>query len=892
MSARWVLGLFCAVTLAPAEPAAEQLEFFEKRVRPVLVKNCYACHSKALAQPMGGLRVDSSDGMARVLAPGQPEASTLYKVLTYQYAVKMPPSGKLPPDQVADIAAWIRMGAPYPRAQAAGSNKHWAFQPVSSPQPPAVKNRGWVQTPVDAFLLQKLEEAGLRPAAPADKRILIRRATFDLTGLPPSPEDVRAFLDDTSPDAFAKVVDRLLASPHYGERWARHWLDLVRYAETNGHEYDNDKLAPWRYRDYVIRAFNLDLPYDQFVREHIAGDLMPSPRLTSDGAYEESPIGTTAFWFGEVLNSATDSVKSRADDVDNQIDVIGKTFQGLTVACARCHDHKFDPIPTADYYALAGVFHSTGMRERVIDSAAQSQFLRSLSEKLRALPPAAARPTPPAVSYRPEDKVFARFNGRDFDTWTPSGIAFGEGPRNGAADSLAAGSEKFVGTLTSPRIRTGKELFLHVRLGGTKGEAQLRENAPIRFTSVCDGYKGQHLFPKGDAAAEWQTLRLTFERERDCYYEIVDHSREGSIFVEEIAFSHLKDPPPTAVLGAPGTTPSESAERLALESKIPESAFATVASDFEPHDVKLHVRGSHLNLGETVPRRFLQVVAGEKQRPIQKGSGRLQIAEWIASRSNPLTARVMVNRIWRHHFGYGLVRTADNFGATGDRPSHPELLDYLATQFVEGGWSVKKMHRLILLSGAYRMSSRPEPAAQAKDPANRLLHHMPVRRLEGEAIRDAMLAVSGSLRRELFGPSVPPHISSYQDGRGKPKSGPLDGNGRRSIYIQVRRNFLTPLLVAFDYPPPISTIGARGSSTVPSQALLMMNNELVADQAAKWAARAEANPDPVAFLYETAFARPPSAPERTEIEAFVKQGQSLTDVAHVLFNSPEFIYIP
>jgi hypothetical protein len=295
--------------------------------------------------------------------------------------LKMPPSGKLSGAQIEDLTAWVKMGAPDPRIAPAAAppvaakrydftegRKFWAFQPVKKPALPSVKNQSWVQSPIDAFLLSKLEENGLAPAVPADKRVLLRRVTFDLTGLPPTPAEINAFLKDTSLKAFEKVVDRLLASPHYGERWARHWLDLVRYAETNGHEYDNDKLAPWRYRDYVIRAFNEDVPYDQFVREHIAGDQLASKRLRKDGGAWESPLGTTQFWFNEVLNSATDSEKSRADDVDNQIDVAGKTFLGLTVACARCHDHKFDPIPTADYYALAGVFRSTDLREAVLDS--------------------------------------------------------------------------------------------------------------------------------------------------------------------------------------------------------------------------------------------------------------------------------------------------------------------------------------------------------------------------------------------------------------------------------------------------------------------------------------------------------------------------------------------
>src|SRR5882724_26157 len=369
-----VLAFIAQAVLSAGSPSSEQIEFFEKRVRPVLAEQCFACPGRASASPMGGLRLDTREMLLRggkrgpAILPGDPDQSLLLKAISYRHELKMPPAGKLPEQQIADLAAWIKMGAPEPAVLApAPGDKFWAFQPVRKPAVPAVKHVGWVQSPVDAFVLAKLEASGLPAPQPVDKRALIRRVTFDLTGLPPTPAEVEAFLADNSPGAFRVLVERLLASPSYGERWARHWLDLVRFAQTNGHEFDNDKLDPWRYRDYVIRAFNQDLPYDQFVREHIAGDLLPGKRRSLDGSILESPLGTTFFWFGEVLNSATDSAKSRADQVDNQIDVMSKTFQGLTVACARCHNHKFDPIPTADYYALAGVMHSTDLRESVID---------------------------------------------------------------------------------------------------------------------------------------------------------------------------------------------------------------------------------------------------------------------------------------------------------------------------------------------------------------------------------------------------------------------------------------------------------------------------------------------------------------------------------------------
>jgi hypothetical protein len=930
----FVLSCFALAPLRGADPTPEQIEFFEKNVRPVLAGKCYGCHNSKMKTPLGGLRLDTRAGVlqggdsGKAIIPGDAAASRLVQAISYTQALKMPPSGKLPDDEIQKLSKWIELGAPDPRSDepAAGpvkkgydfseSRRFWAFQPVRNAPVPKVRNQAWVRTSVDAFLLAKLEAQGLQPARPADRRTLLRRITFDLTGLPPTPAEIEAFLQDKTPDAYTKVVDRLLASPQYGERWARHWLDLVRYAETNGHEYDNDKHEPWRYRDYVIRAFNEDVPYDQFVREHIAGDLLARKRMRKDGGAWESPIGTTSFWFNEVLNSATDSEKSRADDVDNQIDVAAKSFLGLTVACARCHDHKFDPIPTADYYALAGVFHSTELREAVVDSPERTQKIADLSRRILAIdqemdtlrPNAAA---PMATSYRPQDKVFEQFDGSSFGTWTAQGAAFGTGPVRGAADSRSAGSDVFAGTLTSAKFRTGKELFLHVRIGGTKADPKLKERGPLRFTIVADGYKGQHIVPEGDGVSKWKTLRLTFERERICYFEIVDRSRDGHIVVDEIAFSDSAEPPATPVTPPVEENPlsATAAEMLArlnaakreLESQVPPSEFAMVAEDRDPHNVRLHIRGSHKNLGEEVPRRFLQVIAGEQQPPVQQGSGRLAIAEWMASPKNPLTARVMVNRIWKHHFGNGLVRSVDNFGKMGEAPSHPELLDHLAFAFVESGWSLKAMHRMLVLSNAYQMESSPSEAAGKIDPTNRLLQHMPVLRLEGEAIRDAILAVSGSLNPQMFGPSVPPHISAYQDGRGKPVSGPLDGDGRRSIYVQVRRNFMTPLFTAFDYPTPISTIGARTASTVPSQALLMMNNEFIAGQAAKWAtAIVSSSPDAtqrVNRMYESAFARPATKEEVASLIAFADSQKSRpevavwTDIAHVLFNSAEFIYV-
>ncbi|MFQ5929086.1 MAG: PSD1 and planctomycete cytochrome C domain-containing protein [Acidobacteriota bacterium] len=1079
----------------------------------MLVENCYLCHSDQITAPQADLRLDTREGVLKggsrgpAIVPGEPEKSLLIKAISYRdLQLKMPPTGKLSDEQIADFIAWVKMGAPDPRtdelppvvqAEQQGidfeeGRRFWFFQRIQDPPLPLVKQRDWPRSSIDHFILAKLEEKGLTPAPPADRGTWIRRVTFDLTGLPPAPQEIGAFLWDDSPDAYEKVVDRLLASPHYGERWGRHWLDLVRFAETNGHEYDNDKLDAWRYRDYVIRAFNSDVPYNQFVKEHIAGDLIPEKRIRPDGVHWESPLGTNLYWFGEVLNSATDSIKSRADEVDNQIDVMSKAFLGLTVACARCHDHKFDPIPTTDYYSLAGMMHSTGISETIINSPSRARQIASAHQKIvdtneqirkflrpeqvdlaqqlkdyllaaaelvsstnsegptseeklakeKGLSPSLltawvtyleqARGEPEHVFYpfvtivdrlaegsspplsklvsgihqeleqlvaqaslvHPHhrdrgDIVYEDFEKLNYEGWRVSGQAFGEGPLRevapnqgirgyqgeSLANSFRGGSEKLVGSLTSEKFKMPK-LYLHVRMAGSK-ENGSREKAKLRLTLVADGYKSQHLLPEGNDNLQWKTARLTKEIGRLCYFEIVDRSPEGHILVDKIVLSDSKEPPsPLSApnkyvramlsrssfssleslaqayqelfIGALGPTKTSNRDtralltsliptgkledvsavlsedevqqlvklqdrRAVLEEKIPETVFAMVARDENPRNIRVHIRGNHNNLGEEVPRRYLQIIAGQDQMPITHGSGRLQLAEWLVRSENPQTARVMVNRVWKHHFGHGIVRSADNFGKTGERPTHPELLDFLAKRFMESGWSVKAIHRMMLLSSTSRMSGQVDEVAAKTDPQNKLLHHMPVRRLEAEAIRDSILAVAGTLDRQLFGPSVPPHISEYQDGRGKPESGPLDGSARRSIYIQVRRNFITPMFLAFDYPLPVSAMGRRSVSTVASQALMMMNNEFVVLQAQEWARRltaAENEPGKrVEQMYLTAFGRPPENWEMAEVLQFIESQKSRyeastelatletvdhqvwSDLCHVLLNSAEFIYI-
>ena len=1081
-------GILCfaltALALAASAQQPENYEHFEKHIRPLLAEKCYMCHS-AETMAQGGLTLDSKEGVLRggsrgaALVPGDPGGSLLVRAVSYaSIELMMPPAGRLSDQEIEHIEAWVRMGAPDPRTEVAvhreaeeeegidlaAGKQFWSFRPVGNPAPPAVTDESWIRNDIDRFVLARMESAGLGPAGDADRLTLLRRITFDLTGLPPTPREIDAFIADTSPRAYERVVARLLGSPHYGERWGRHWLDLVRWAETNGHEFDNNKLDSWRYRDYVIESFNTDLPYDQFLREQIAGDQLP-PRLSADGTHYVNPIASGMYWLWEVLNSPTDSVKARADQIDNQIDVLTKATQGLTVACARCHDHKFDPIPTADYYSLFGILNSTHISEVCIDSPRREREIRDISARIAEvnhgidalLQPARERGTRTVAerlvsaageiaSDEPSDlgaelkyalgepshwlypfaraadeqakrdagdfadwiselreemadwsskahrshplwaergdEMYEDFE-QGFGNWKPSGAAFGDGPvrevpagqRLGGfsgqaiAASFGGGADSLVGTLTTEKFRMPAR-FVHVRLAGPEYKPALRENAPVRFTVIADEHKSGHAMADGSGRLQWRTIAMTKERGRICSIEIIDRDRTGSIAVDQIVFSSSPKPPPIAgpvhprvlelvgdesirtlddlarayqglaahlagsqdldpedkalLAGILGQMNSEdaaewledsektqfetlTARRRELNESVPESAFAMSSRDWMPEDSPIHVRGNHKNPGEIAPRQYLQVIAGTDQEPFRDGSGRLSMAMRVASPSNPLTSRVMANRVWQHHFGRGIVPTPDDFGRMGEEPSHPELLDYLSRRFVESGWSVKELHRMIVSSSTYRASSTESDQAQERDPSNRLLSHFPVRRLEAEAIRDSVLSVAGTIDRTVGGPGVTPHISIYQDGRGKPQSGPIDGLGRRSVYLQVRRNFLPPLFLAFDYPLPISTAGRRGVSAVASQALLMLNNEFINGQAAVWADREldahEQAEDRIRSMYVQAFGREPVESEIAEIGQFLDSQAAArgsagaddpgvwADLAHAIFNTAEFLFV-
>jgi hypothetical protein len=941
----FTIAAFTLLTSAPLIRGAEPVdnEYFEKKVRPILVANCVNCHGAK--KQKGGLRLDGKAAFALggetgpAVVPGKPETSRLVKAVQYTDDIKMPPKGKLNDAEIAILTAWVKGGAPWPDdgTIAKGPEKtfdlqarakaQWSFQPIKRPPVPEIRNpNAEIRNEIDRFLLAGLQKEGLTFAPPADKRTLLRRVYFDLIGLPPSPAEIDTFLKDDSPEAFAKVVDKLLASPQYGERWGRHWLDLVRYADTYGHEFDFEIPDAWRYRDYVIRAFNADVPFNQFLTEHIAGDLLPNPRRDPKMGLNESLLATGFWWLGEAKHSPVDSRAEFADRTDNQIDVFGKAVFGLTISCARCHDHKFDPISTKDYYSLFSVITSSRYnRTDVSDPTSTVKILDELlplRKQLTALvpPPAqapGAPPSPQLVAWRAKSPAFELFGADWRKRWDAEGLAF----RPESGDSFpnsAREARKLTGALRSPTFTIDKP-FLAIRIAGQNARARLVLNGLQLIQNPIYGGLAQSVNHGTDF--RWMLFDLRMWKGQPAYLELLDDG-PGWVAISEARFADNGPPGDTsmkAVLPELPVTDNAEAKKLIarireLEAKLPDPQRASTMRDGTGINEHVFVRGNHKTLGVEAPRATLEAFG----KPVfdGPGSGRLELARTVTDPSNPLVARVIVNRLWKHHFGEGIVRSPDNFGKLGQEPTHPELLDWLACELVnpthKGGaqpWSLKTMHRLMLLSTAYQQSSKATPEQTAKavtaDPQNKLLHRQNVQRLEAEAIRDSILAASGRLDLKMEGPGVLPHLTEHQVGRGRPGSGPLDGNGRRSIYMQVRRNFINPMFTAFDYPTPFTTIGRRTVSNVPAQALVMLNNPFVLQQTELWAKRVLAAPgtteDRVRLMYATAFGRGPTQEELTVAVKFVTQQakeygkpdhpKAWADLAHVLFNAKEFIFI-
>jgi len=827
-----------------AEPGREGVEFFEKKIRPVLLESCYGCHSAQARKPQGGLLLDSREAMLRggasgqpAVVPGDPERSLIIAAIRYtDPKLQMPFGGKLPDRVVKDFEEWVRMGAPDPRQAAAApttargpydlgeAKKFWSFQPVKDHEPPAVKNAAWARTPVDCFILAELEKRGLKPAPDADRRTLIRRATFDLTGLPPTPREVDDFLADASPDAFAKVVDRLLASPHYGERWGRHWLDLVRYADTAGCNSDFPVPAAYKYRDYVIKSFNDDKPYDQFIREQIAGDLLPSK---TEAEKFERVVATGYIAISRRFGSRDVDQNLTIDDT---IDNVGKAFLGLSVSCARCHDHKFDPIPTADYYALYGIFKST-----------RYSF-------------------PGTEIYPRPHSLVPLVAGKD-------------------AERL----EKYQKEVAELDL---KRESLQVERGFVRGR-QLQQQAGAEALAKATGKS-----LKTDQIGRVVPVGKLIEEDHDDRNLKTGESSTRS--VEQINAELDKVKARSAELG--GDAPNV------------EKAYA-VAEDI-PADARVHRKGDPKNLGEEAPRGFLQILGGDRLPPGSKGSGRAELAEWLSRASNPLTARVFVNRVWLHHFGKGIVETPNDFGKRGSAPTHPELLDHLAARFVEGGYSVKRMHRLLMLSRAYQMGSPDDAANAAIDPANVYCWRFNRRRLEAEEIRDAMLAVGGALERGPGGEHPFPKEGTWRFTQHHPFVASYEHN-RRGVYLMQQRIRAHPQLSVFDAADTNTATGERPPSTTPLQALFMMNDPFVHKQADNFAVRVGLafadDAKRIGYAYRLAFGRPPSPaevskgleylrdirPDLSEIDLPEEEQTraALASYLRVLLSSSEFIFL-
>ncbi|MDA1016738.1 MAG: PSD1 and planctomycete cytochrome C domain-containing protein [Planctomycetota bacterium] len=1260
------LPLATPATRAADNPTPQQIEFFEKNVRPVLATKCFGCHSVRAKKLKAGLMLDSRARMLKggetkpAIVPGKPDESLLIAAIRYE-SFEMPPGGKLPKQHVDALVKWIEMGAPWPNepepmADTKGpvfdwkqrAKDHWCWQPIRATDPPAVKQVDWPTSAIDRFILAKLEAAQLKPAADADRRTLIRRVYFDLIGLPPSPAEVRAFLDDASPKAYEAAVDRLLKSEHFGERWARHWMDSVRYAETYGHEFDYVIPHAYRYRDYLIRAFNADVPYDQFAREHIAGDLLQQPRLHPTEGYNESIIGTSFWFFGEATHAPTDVKGDEADRVDNQLDVFSKTFLGVSLACARCHDHKFDPIPQSDYYAVSGFLQSSRRQEAMLDPGGKiretANKLRQLNDEANQISAAivsrawlsadevatyllAAREAvakgreAPATKTAGADILFEDFEGASYDGWQIAGAAFGKAPAKGTfarqqpvsgflgkglvntyqgsdgvqgtatsreftierdyvnllvgggfhkgltcvnllvdgkvvqtaegrgetdreklsprswdvrafrgkqakiqivdqhtagwghinvdhivfsnsatttanasgpaipaqevidgvakdrgldavllrnwiaalldpeikspshplhawsqlADGLAAGGKRAIdarsqvtqqltaadrsaqesrakltrigdfsdGQLTGwfttgeafPPVATQRHWnstdstlaephvahsgLFSKRLSGVLRSPTFKLTEPsiwIRMKAtgvsvrvIIDGYqmepfngllyRGTRLDSRAcetNGKYEWKQLSgdLRLHAGQLAYLEFIDHG-DGFVAVDEVYVGNDRptDRPSSLALQVAQGQPQSIAElaksigkmwaeaanavtdadasrlvgfaikhqlvkrekpvtlnlanlmttlpnqRAKIEATLPAPLMTFAMTDGTPENEHIFIRGNHASLGDAVERRLLVALAGDKQVHIKQGSGRLELVERMLSPENPLPSRVMMNRVWHHLFGRGIVASVDDFGKMGQSPTHPELLDWLATDFMQHGWSLKRAIKQIVMSRVYRMASTPPPAtdrAHEIDPNNTLLYRMPIRRLQAESIRDAMLAVSGRLDRTIYGPSVDVNLTAFMQGRGRPRSGPLDGAGRRSLYLAIRRNFLSPMMLTFDFPIPFSSMGRRSVSNVPAQALILMNDPFVIEQSLLWARRvlaAEKTTDSrISLLFETAFNREPSKRQRDGSKRFLEQ-QAQTygaapddervwaDLCHTLVNMKQFIYI-
>jgi hypothetical protein len=820
----FLLALFvCLIARAARADDAETL--FETKIRPVLATTCLPCHGGKKVS--NGLRVDSREALLKggengpAIVPGHPDKSLLLQAIRRAHAeIKMPPDKKLPNAVIADFAAWVKGGAVWPKQQTLAAGKHWAFEPVRKVEPPHDPSE-WSAHPIDRFLSAKRRAAGVKPVALADKRVLLRRVTFDLIGLPPTPDEVDAFLHDESPDAFAKVIERLLASPHYGERWGRYWMDVARYADTAGDNADYPIPEIHLYRDYIIDAFNADKPYDQFVREQLAGDI-----LAKQGPPEKYAERVVATGFLALSRRyATAPYELWHLTLEDAIETTGRAFLGLTLRCARCHDHKFDPVTKEDYYALYGIFASTQF-----PFAGAEEFHSMKKPRAHFVPLAADSAAPKMADYQ---RRMAKLDQEI--RWTEK-----EGPLASYLSELAQILAAKSASVQQLKARQQNADALHAERAAVQRE---RDRSHGQLQGQLTALRNQH----------WELRRTSL---------------------------------PAGVAGA------------------------YAVQEGQAQDAAIQIKGEVTDLGPVVKRGAPKFLCDRPLLIPASASGRLQLAEWLTRPNHPLTARVMVNRIWQHHFGKGIVGTPSNFGLRGEEPTHPELLDYLAARFIESGWSVKAMHRLILSSKSYQLASGHDDADPANDPGNRLYWRFDRRRLDAEAIRDALLAVSGNLDRARPGPHPFPPIDKWHWTQHDPFRD-VYPTRHRSVYLMTQRFQRHPYLALFDGPDTNTTTEQRPTSTVPSQALFLMNNAFMQEQARAFAQRLIAlSPDAqqrIDAAHRLAWSRPASTYEcergiqyvdayRAQLATSAVPGpqqelEAWTSYARILLAANEFVYL-
>ena len=970
-------------------PSADEVRFFETAIAPILKRRCYSCHSHEAGKAKGGLVLDSRQGWAKggsegpVIVPGKPDESLLIQAVRFE-GYEMPPDKPLPAEEITLLEKWIAMGAPDPRKSQVPETDPadlWALQPIVRPSVPSVKTEAWPRDDLDAFILQRLEAEGLAPAGDADRYTLLRRVTFDLTGLPPAPEEIEAFVSDRSDAAYEQVVNRLLDSPGFGDHWARHWFDLSCYADladVSGNMLIRDA---WRYRDYVINALNNDKPIDCFVHEQIAGDLLPFENVEQQ---REQIIATGYLAIGPWVLQNYIKGQLAADIVDHQIDRIGRTFLGQTLSCARCHDHKFDPVPTANYYALAGIFHSTlttsydgpGVWSQIthtpLPASPQAierfaQLEKELEQRRQQLQTefedlqrqdeqqrfAVKAISEQANALTLESDIAANESGRSYR------VSFLAGPSVWAGASQATNAED--GLLIQVLRGDGSVLAWHVhRPGVWSGKPDAQQLAEASFDYEGDGsgnvtlhiaasdYTGRFGGAIDDlSVTEAESSRVVFAEDFEKCQLGATQGKQASTDRTVYAKSVIPDwsgaginHSHTVDVGTPGqrnialqifsgARVEPSNPRLAeinrelatlsrqLDDARPDRMQALAVRDVdEPRDSPIYRRGSFQSLGDVVPRGFLNAVPASQNYQIpSETSGRLQLAQWLTDPGNPLTSRVLVNRIWHHLFGKGLVRTVDYFGVHGEKPSHPELLDFLADRMrTDDAWSLKKTVRRLVLSRTYQMASSHNADAAERDPDNRLLWHMPRRRLTAEAIRDSMLLASGQLDPGRGGPSLGLDLEGNINGLGG-NVNPPTWAGKVPDFIRNRRSVYQPfkrerpqgdleILSVFDFPHPSDITGARPNTTVAPQALFLLNAPFVKQQAARLAERIlkdEAADDRVRVnhLYQLTVSRPANSDETDTAVEFLNQsaadlnGDRLaawTQLCHAMLGSNGFLF--